>query len=93
MHSRETAVFASKRAWQQLNAQFLDDTVVLRKLRLCRTQTGSMALYRLYSFEFSIDREARQSGRIMMRGHNIEDIILDIDEAERLHSTDFIKKY
>ncbi len=93
MHSREIAVFASKRACQQFNAQFLDDTVVLRKLRLCRTKTGSVALYSFFSFEFSIDGEARQSGRIMMRGQEIEDIILDIDEAERLHSTDFIKKY
>lgn len=81
MKTREQAIAASRRACEQYNVQLLDDTVVLIKLRLCRTNSGSMALCRLYSFDFTLDGEERRSGSISMRSQGIEDIVLDIDQT------------
>ena len=84
LRARERAVTASRMACQQLNVQLLDDTVVLIKFRLCRTNSGTMALCRWYDFDFTLDGEHRRSGNIAMRGQLIEDIILDIDHTTTL---------
>lgn len=84
LKSRERAVMASRLACKQLEVQLLDDTVVLIKLRLCRTRSGTMALCRLYDFDFTLDGEHRRSGSVSMRGDLIEDITLDIDHAKNL---------
>ena len=85
MQAREQAVAASIRACQQINAQFLDQTVVLTKLRLCRTNDGVMALCRLYVFDFSLDGEVRREGVITMKGQRIVDLVLDVDHTTVLH--------
>ena len=84
LQARERAITASRMACQQLNVQLLDDTVMLIKLRLCRTNKGTMALCRWYDFDFTVDGEHRRSGSIAMRGQLIEDIILDIDHTTTL---------
>ncbi len=80
MKTREIAVNSAKRACLHINAQLLDDTVALSRLRLCRTNGGTMALCRLYSFDFTLDGEQRRLGNILMKGQNIMDIVLDIDQ-------------
>lgn len=81
MKCRETAVAAAKQACSRINVQLLDDTVELVSLRLCRTNAGTMALCRWYSFDFTMDGEHRHSGNIKMRGRTIDDIVLDIDHV------------
>ena len=81
MKCREIAVAAAKRACSQINVQLLDDTVEVIRLRLCRTNSGTMALCRLYSFDFSMDGEQRHSGTVSMRGRKIIDVVLDIDQV------------
>ncbi|MDJ0834769.1 MAG: DUF3301 domain-containing protein [Gammaproteobacteria bacterium] len=81
MKSREQAVAAAKRACSQINVQLLDDTVEMIRLRLCRTNSGTVALCRLYSFDFSMDGEQRHTGTISMRGREIIDVVLDIDQV------------
>jgi hypothetical protein len=85
MQAHEKAVAAGMRACQQLNAQFLDQTVALSKIRLCRTNSGTMALCRLYVFDFTLDGEARREGLISMKGQRIVDLVLDIDHTIALH--------
>lgn len=85
LNARERALAAGKRACDQLNAQFLDDTVSISKLRLCRTKSGTVALCRSYSFDFSLDGEVRRLGNITMRGQLIEELVLDIDHETALH--------
>ena len=85
LNAREQALVAAKRACKQLNVQFLDDTVSISRLRLCRTKYGTVALCRLYSFDFSLDGEVRRLGNISMRGQIIEDVMLDIDQETPLH--------
>ena len=81
MKCRETAIGAAKHACSQINVQLLDDTVELIRLRLCRTNAGTMALCRMYSFDFTMDGELRHSGNIRMRGRAIDDIVIDIDHV------------
>ena len=85
MQAREQANVAGLRACQQINAQFLDQTVVLNKLRLCRTNSGTMALCRLYVFDFTLDGESRREGLITMKGQLIVDLVLDIDHTTRIY--------
>ena len=82
--AREKATRSARAACQQIGAQFLDETVVLEKIRLCRRNTGTMALCRLYEFDFTLDGEQRRSGVIHMKALIIEDILLDIDQATEL---------
>ncbi|MDJ0881929.1 MAG: DUF3301 domain-containing protein [Gammaproteobacteria bacterium] len=84
LKARERAIMVSRRACDQIQAQLLDDTVGLLKLRLCRTKKGTMALCRLYGFDFSLDGQQRRSGSVSMRGQGIEDLILDIDQSSTL---------
>ena len=83
--SRELAVRAARSACAQSGAQFLDGTVSLVALRLCRKSSGSMALCRAYSFDFSLDGEQRRSGAVSMQAQAIVDLVLDIDGVTTVH--------
>jgi len=82
--TKELAVSASSKACKQINAQFLDQTVVLSRLRLCRTMSGTMALCRVHVFDLTLDREVRREGVISMKGQVILDLVLDVDHATKL---------
>lgn len=77
MSTREVALMVAKRACADIDVQFLDQTVSVAKMKLCRNQKGTMALCRLYTFEFSQSGEARYLGRIYMNNLNIKEVILD----------------
>ena len=79
--SRERAVNAAREACKQAGVQFLDDTVMLAKIRMCRKSSGSMALCRSYSFDFSLDGEQRRSGSVSMRAQTLIDLVLDVDHV------------
>ena len=81
MSTREIALSVARRACADIDVQFLDDTVSVAKLKLCRNQSGTMALCRLYTFEFSQSGEARYLGRIYMKSLNIKDVILDTHQV------------
>ncbi len=83
-NAREKATSAARAACNQINAQFLDETVMMVKLRLCRRNTGTMALCRLYNFDFTLDGEQRRSGVVRMKAQIIEDILLNIDQNTAL---------
>ncbi len=82
---REQAIHITRHACAQINAQLLDDTVELIKVRFCRNKKGSMALCRLYNFDFTLDGELRRSGSIKMKSQYLEDIVLDIDQITIMH--------
>lgn len=77
MRAREAAVAASRRACRQFGGQFLDDTVVLRRIRLGRDRGGRPALMRLYSFEFSQGGVGRYAGYTRMLGRRVVAVHLD----------------
>ena len=74
---KEIARAAGLRACQQAEAQFLDDTVELTRLRLRRDARGRVVLYREYRFEFTRNRDYRLRGEIAMLGRGVMRLALE----------------
>ena len=77
LRCKEIARVAGLRACQQVEAQFLDDTVEIAKLRLRRDARGQLVLYREYRFEFTRNRDYRLRGEITMLGRNVVHLVLE----------------
>ena len=77
IRAKEIAMAASAHACQQIEAQFLDQTASLKKLRFIRNQNGRLGLLRSYSFDFSRDRENRSKGFVEIQGHMVTQVYLD----------------
>ena len=69
--AKELAHAEGKRLCLQSEVLFLDDTVVLRRLRLSRNRAGRIGLYRRFVFEFTSDGGERYHGFIDMLGDDI----------------------
>ena len=77
IRSKEIARAAGRHASEQAQAQFLDDTVELTKLRLRRDGQGRLAWYREYRFEFTRNGDYRIRGALAMLGQRV--VYLDMD--------------
>ena len=77
LRCKEIARSAGLRACQQVDAQFLDDTVAITRLRLWRDARGQLALYREYRFEFTRNRDYRLRGEIVMLGRRVVRLALE----------------
>ena len=71
LRCKEIARATCRQASEQAQAQFLDDTVQLTKLRLRRTAQGYLAWYREYRFEFTRNGDYRIPGAISMHGQRV----------------------
>lgn len=71
LRCKEIARAAGLRACQEVEAQFLDDTVALSRLRLRRTPRGRVVLFREYRFEFTRNHNYRLRGEIAMLGRQV----------------------
>ncbi len=79
---KERALSIVKKRCQDLDLQFLDQTVALRSLKLKRSEGGQLQVRRVYSFEFSSTGEERYRGYITLLGQQVEEVML---EPHRLH--------
>jgi len=77
MRAKEIARHAGKQACDQDQVAFLDDSVVLVKVRLQRNARGSMTLFRAYHFEFTSDGSCRYQGDIEMSGKRVLGLTLE----------------
>lgn len=81
MQAREVAVGAARRACRAFSTQLLDDSVVLRRIRLQRDGRGRFALLRMYTFEFTRIGDERRNGYASLLGRRVLDVHLeDVDE-------------
>jgi hypothetical protein len=71
MRNKEIARAAGKRACQQAEVQFLDDTVEITTRRLRRDANGQIRIYREYRFEFTADGAARYRGAMALLGRRV----------------------
>ena len=78
----EIAYKEAKSACQRLELQFLDDTLDVIKLRLCRHPHGYMQVCRVYEFEFSSDGNSRYKGYVTVSGKKYESIDMDAYRIE-----------
>ena len=68
MSGRDRALLALRRVSQELDLQVLDDSLLLRGLRLERDAYGRRQLLRIYRFDFTPDGRTRQSGDLALAG-------------------------
>lgn len=78
----EVAYAQAKAACARLGLQFLDDTLDVIKLRLCRHPHGYIQVCRVYEFEFSSDGNSRYKGYISLSGLKFESIDMDAYRIE-----------
>jgi len=69
--AHERVVKIARSVCREINVQLLDDTVVLRRLRLHWRRHG-IELIRTYRFEFSADGTGRDSGEVALKGLRLE---------------------
>lgn len=75
--AREVAVGIGRKRCQEAQVQFLDDTVVQKKVLLQRNEAGQLQIVRQYLFEFTSDGEDRYSGRILLAGRDLRAFQMD----------------
>ena len=73
----EVAYKEAKQACKRLELQFLDDSVDVFKLRLCRHNKGYMQICRIYEFEFTQNGNSRYKGYVYMSGKHYDRIEMD----------------
>lgn len=77
LRAREQALAVCRRACRGIDAQLLDETVALDRLRLGRNQAGRVTLDRRYRFEFSTAGDDRRTGRLRLIGQRVADLQMD----------------
>lgn len=86
IRAKENATQHAKNACKKVLIEFLDDTVLIKKVRLRRNTRGQMSIYREYEFEFSSTGEFRYKGQVRLLGEYLLDVEMepyqfnDIDE-------------
>ncbi len=79
--AREFAIAICSKACEHRDVQFLDQTVVLRRLSISWTVNG-IRLRRTYRFDFSEEGLARHSGHIVMVGTQLQEFSLGLPSSQ-----------
>ena len=85
IRAKEIATENARASCKKVLLEFLDDTVLLKKLRLRRNSLGRLMLYREYQFEFSSTGLHRYKGVVRLLGKFPIDIEMEpyrFDEDE-----------
>jgi hypothetical protein len=77
LRALEIARDAGKRACDDANVQFLDDTVAGIAFALVRDKSGRRMLRRTYRFEFSETGNTRLEGQLIVLGDRIESVTME----------------
>jgi hypothetical protein len=77
LRALEIARQAGKRACNDADVMFLDDTVAGIALALVRDNSGRRVLRRTYRFEFSDTGDSRLEGQLIVLGDRIESVIME----------------
>jgi hypothetical protein len=77
LRALEHARQVGKRACDDADVQFLDDTVARIALKLVRDESGKRVLRRTYRFEFSETGNSRLEGQVILMGHRLESVTMD----------------
>lgn len=77
IRAKELARIAGRRRCNEVGVIFLDDTVMLTRLRLRRDNDGRIRIYREFQFEFSSDGGVRYGGEITLLGGRIMNLVME----------------
>jgi hypothetical protein len=78
---RENVLRAARRACEQMNVQFLDQSVVRTRMGLARGGSGTMLLRREYRFDFSLNGSDRHVGHVLCMGQRVVGLSLEHPEG------------
>jgi hypothetical protein len=81
LRARDRMLQTCARLCRELKVQFLDETVVLSRIRLARSASGWPEFIRVYSFEFSGTGQDRWQGRATLAGLKVLSVQLDHPEG------------
>lgn len=87
LRAREMAISRARRYCQDIDYQFLDETVALSSMKPGRDFSGHFAFHRYYQFEFSLDGLNRFNGIAYLIGHQLQSIQLDHPDGIILDSS------
>jgi hypothetical protein len=76
MRARERALRVCAKACKEINAQLLDQTVALQRIRIARDRNGRATWLRTYRFEYTLDGAQRLRGSVVMRGRAVETVAI-----------------
>ena len=85
--AREVAISFAKKYCGEINLQFLDESVAVKKLNTGRNTAGNFVFYRYYYFEFSTDGINRFSGNAFLIGQKPQSIRLNHPDGIIIHET------
>jgi len=74
---KQVAYRVAKRRCDESDVQFLDDSVVLSKVRFRRNDKGRIALLCGFSFEFSTLGDKRYRGEMQFLGRQLNYVMID----------------
>ena len=77
IRGKENATRYAKADCKKVLVEFLDDTVLIKKVRLRRNTQGQIAIYREYEFEFSSTGEFRYKGLVKLLGKHLDSIEME----------------
>ena len=77
IRAKENATKYAKERCKKVQLEFLDDTVLMKKVRLRRNTQGQLSIYREYEFEFSSTGEFRYNGKIRLLGRHLLDVEME----------------
>lgn len=78
MGIKQQAYDVARRHCQDLNLQLLDQSVMLKRVRLRRNQAGGLSLLRVFVFEFASTGDERYHGEIQLLGRALVDVHVDL---------------
>ena len=73
IRAKEIATLHARQSCKKVLLEFLDDTVLMKKVRLRRNSNGQVAIYREYEFEFTSTGERRYKGQVRLLGQHLID--------------------
>ena len=81
--AKAVALMHAAHRCQALDLQLLDQSIVLQKARLSRSESGWLQWWREYSFEFSSTGHERYKGRLTLSGHQL--LAIELEPHVTLH--------
>ena len=77
LKTREIALPAARRHCQEMEVQFLDQSVSLGRIWLKRAADNKVRIWRSYQFEFTATGDQRYRGQVVMLGNAVEFVQLE----------------
>lgn len=81
LRTRELAMQATRAACASEQLLLLDDTVAIRRLSLRRDGHGVLRLQRVYDFEYSDTGNDRAAGSVVLLGHRV--LVINLNLRQR----------